>query len=226
VRIHWKLFHEFVAPASEADALWQATVGAEIGKVPTRVLGPADELLNVCLSGARASSGPSVRWVADAVAVLRTPGGEVDWQRLVHHAAQLRATLRLRDVLVYLVRTVAAPVPIDVVETCDRVRPTRRDLFAHRAGAWQGGIVGLTPEAIPRFLRATADAPLHRALVRLPGFLRDEWGLERTSHVPIAVIEKVVARASAAAQGAVRSRRNPPARQGRDLRGEPPKSVR
>jgi Uncharacterised nucleotidyltransferase len=195
------LFREFVVPGVKADDLWQAAVPTDLAGVPVRVLSPADELLNVCLSGARAATWPSVVWVADAVTLVRSSCA-LDWGHVLRQAHHLRATLRLRDALAYLECLTSVAIPTAVTEELRCVRVTRRETLAHRAAASRSVVLGEAPESITRFLRATASDTVPRALVALPEFLRHEWGLEPHSPVLRPILVKVIRRASLASHRA------------------------
>jgi hypothetical protein len=202
--LYWQLFHEFsdAASGTEPEDLWEPAVELTLASVPARALGPADELLNVCLSGARANVPPSILWVADAVSVLGATRPEVNWERLVRQARKLRATLRLRDALIFLRDEVDAAVPGDVIEELEATPAHGREVFAHRAGSARLGLLGSPPQSLIRFLRVTAGRPLPHALAGLPSFLRDEWGLERRSQVPLRAARKGAARVARAARAA------------------------
>jgi hypothetical protein len=169
---------EFSTPDREPEV---ETIEIELGGTKARALAPTDELLRVCLAGARTSVPPNILWLADALAVLRF---EIDWDRVVRHALRLRAMLRLRDALVYLRRELGAAVPDESIRELEAHPPRRREALAHaRAGG--------SPRVVaPRFLQVTADRPLPAALVALPTFLRDELGLERRAQVPIEIVRR------------------------------------
>jgi hypothetical protein len=202
--VYWRLFHEFSDPARglEVEELWESPIELELRGVTARALSPTDELLNVCVSGARMSNWPSVTWVADAIAVLRAPDSAIDWGRLVRQAKRLRATLRVHDATSFLRREFDAPIPADVIAELREAPTSRREVLAHRAAGRRLAIVGTTPDTLTRFLRLTADETLPRALAGLPTFLRDEWGLERRSHVPLAAAKKSLAKIAGAARSA------------------------
>ena len=191
--VHSRPFGEFAAPARgiEADDVWERAIAFDFAGVPAQTLGEADELLQVCLNGARVNERPSVIWIADAIAVLRR--GSVDWDRVVLQARRLRATLRAGDALAFVREELDAPVPEGVVEAL-RLTPARsREMLAHRAAAGRWSPVG-APETLTRFLRLTSDDSLPRALGDLPAFLREDWGLESAAQVPLEAARKTAAR--------------------------------
>jgi hypothetical protein len=200
--VYWRLFHEFSDPEQglEAEDLWEHAIEIELRGVPARALSPADELLNVCVSGARMSNWPSVMWLADAITVLRAPDSAIDWERLVRQTRRLRATMRVHDAASFLRKELDAPFPTDVLDDLRKTPMRRREVLAHRAAGTRLGVLGTPPDALTRFLRLTADATVPRALAGLPTFLRDEWGLERRSQVPLAAVRKGAAKIAGAAR--------------------------
>ena len=195
--VHTRLAREFSAAEGDAEVeeLRAQAFPISLGETtPARALGPTDELVRTCLAGARTADLPYVLWVADALAVLRKEAAAIDWDRLVRHARRLRATLRLRDALVYLRREHAAPVPDDAVRQLEATPARRRERLAHREAGRRRRLVGPSPRTATRFLHLTADRSLPAALAALPGFLRDELGLERSAQVPLEVVRRAAAR--------------------------------
>jgi hypothetical protein len=186
--LHHRFARDFSGPGREVEGLWERTVELTLGEARARMLAPTDELLRVCLAGARASEPPNVLWVADAIAVLQASGGSIDWERVVGHALRLRAMLRLRDALVYLRRELDAAVPDEAIRELEAHPPLRREALAHRKA-------GRSPRVVAtRFLHLTADRSLPAAVVALPAFLRDELGLKRRAQVPLEVVRRAASR--------------------------------
>jgi hypothetical protein len=200
--VHSRLLDEF--PGEEKDGsqpaeLWESGVEFDLRGVAARALGPTDELLSVCLRGARMGAWVDLMWLADACTVLGAAGSGLDWTGLVRRATRLRATLQLRDALLFLRSELDAPVPGGVVEELEQVLVSRRELLAHRAAGMRWPLLGAPPHSLTRFLRLTANRNPLAALTRLPSFLRDEWSLERRSQVPLAAARKGLARIGAGA---------------------------
>src|SRR6185295_4211078 len=107
-------------------------IAIRVGGVHTRALAPADQLLHVCVHGEKWALVPGVRWVADAVVVLR--GGEVDWRRFAEQATRHRFVLRLKRQLAYLRAAVAAPVPDDVMAALSAAAPSRLERVEQALG--------------------------------------------------------------------------------------------
>jgi Uncharacterised nucleotidyltransferase len=193
--VHRRLAREFSVPERgvEPEDLREETIEISLGEARARALGPTDELVRLCLEGARAGVLPNVLWAADALAVVRAEPAAIDWERLVGHARRLRAVLRLRDALVYLRRELDAPVPDDAIRELEATPARSRERLAHGEAGRRRRLVGPSPRTATRFLQVTSDTFLPAALVTLPTFLRDELSLERRAQVPLEVVRRTAA---------------------------------
>jgi hypothetical protein len=142
-----------LAQAASDDAFWSAAVEIELLNVPTRTLCPADQLLHVAVHGARWNPVPPVRWLADAVAVERSAGAELDWDRLVGEASRRSVTTTLAAALECLAGAVAFPLP-DCVPDRLRSAPTGRlERWAQRAALQPMGGGNWLPVILDDYVR-------------------------------------------------------------------------
>ncbi len=125
VDLHW---YSMWAPAREED-LWEAAEPFEIGRVPTLVPSAADHLLLVCVHGIW-SHGRPLRWIADAMALIRSD--PIDWDRLVVAAGARSLTAPLRIALRYLRDVFDAPVPRRVLSATESDRAGILERAGHR----------------------------------------------------------------------------------------------
>jgi putative nucleotidyltransferase-like protein len=96
----------------EADAgFWQRSVRATIGGRSVRVLGPADQLLHVCVHGLRWNPVHSSHWVADAARIIAHAGATLAWPVLVAEARRRDLAFQVREALRLVRRVTDAPVP-------------------------------------------------------------------------------------------------------------------
>ena len=106
--LHWH-----VLPASTfrgADsAFWTDSVPLPLGSVVTRALNPTDQLLHVCVHGFTVTEVVPIRWIADALTILRT--SQVDWRRLVELAQHLSVSIPLAATLSFLRDTFPTSIP-------------------------------------------------------------------------------------------------------------------
>src|SRR5207253_7256737 len=76
-----RVAREFSVPECgiELEDLWDETFEISLGGARTRALAPSDELVRLCLAGARATVPPNIVWLADTLAVLQASGAAIDW---------------------------------------------------------------------------------------------------------------------------------------------------
>jgi Uncharacterised nucleotidyltransferase len=169
------------------EEFWQGSIEAKVGGAQVRVLGPADQLLHVCVHGAAWNPVHPLRWAADAFKVIETAGPELDWERPVAMARHGRLTAPLTDSLDFLVEGLGVQIPETSRLALARTPVARGERRAHEALA--------QPPSSRRSLamlswfreRHRAQAALNGEKAGLVGFVRylqGFWGLERPSQVP------------------------------------------
>lgn len=198
--LHWRLAPELepLDDAAAPDAVWDAAEPVDVQGVPTRALTAADELLTTCVIGARARRRPDFQWIVDAVTILRTPGSDVDWQRLVGEATRRRCSLRLRDALLFLAELLHAPVPAATLDELEAAPATSRERFAQQLAGRGARLAGNLPATLAAHVVAGRDESVLQLMLGVPRFLSTEWGLERPAQLPGAVGRRVAATISAA----------------------------
>lgn len=149
--------------------------------VPVSVPRAGDLLIHLIMHGTRAFDVQSVRWIGDALALIR--GGSVDWTVVQEEATARQLTYPVGDALRYLQGEFAAVVPEEVIRRLqsEPVSKSRRRL--HRidpdepAGddlvAWMSAIAGVAlRRRDPMFLlRSVRFAKQRRSLPHLAGRL-------------------------------------------------------
>jgi hypothetical protein len=108
--LHWYVLPENRGPDADTD-FWNDAVPVRIGNFTTKALSPTDTLLHVCVHGAKWCPVPPMRWVADAMMIMRAASDQIDWNRLVRLARKRRLSLPLGRALTYLAENMRAPIP-------------------------------------------------------------------------------------------------------------------
>lgn len=114
IDLHWHVLHRVFETGSD-DEFWAGRVPVRIGDVVTTALNPTDQLLHACQHGAEYNDVPPLRWIADAVFILRT-SPELDWNRFLAQAQRHHLVLPLRETLRYLRETLAPAIPLTVLQ--------------------------------------------------------------------------------------------------------------
>jgi hypothetical protein len=174
--LHWHVIAQCRA-ANADDDFWQSSVKTKIHDVPTRVLGAADQLLHVCVHGARWNDTPSFRWVADSMTILNNAATRIDWSRLIVQAEKRRLILPLLDTLSYLKDVFRAPVGPEILRSL-------RDKPVLKVERIEYKITSIPPTRWTAILdlwcqhsRLTENTNTLRRIMKFPIFLRRIWGI-------------------------------------------------
>jgi hypothetical protein len=194
VDLHW---HSLWSPSREDD-FWDAAVPIVIAGAPTLGQCPADHLLQVCVHGVWSGGRQPVRWLADAMIVLRSSETELDWDRLVARARARGLTLPMAAALRCLRELVAAAIPEEVV----------RSLAASPRGLGERPVHWAWTGKPTRARRAVVLADNYRRRRALPpslarpsslrayieAYARTAWGVERMREVPLTAVRRFLRR--------------------------------
>ncbi len=174
--VHWRVFEEAGDDAADED-LRDHTEFIDFQGARFRVLSPTDQLLHVCGHAARWNEVPAIRWVPDAVTVIRA--GPIDWRRLVAHTARRRFILRMRGMLAYLRASLGVAIPASVEAELAAAPVSMLERLEHRVRTREHRLLGELPTYVFNCLRGE-----RQPVLALPGYLRDAWGLESLRTVP------------------------------------------
>ena len=122
IDLHWHVLFEAADEPADRE-FWVATEAAEFMGTPVRQPDPTSLLLQVIVHGVRSNEETPIRWIPDALTILRTRSGAIDWHRLLDFAGTYRLTYRLALGLRYLAETFQAPIPAFVLPALGR-RPS------------------------------------------------------------------------------------------------------
>ena len=129
--LHFSLFHEILNNA-HMEIIWRRAV--PITLVQTQSLAPCveDQLLHTMAHGLRSNALPPIRWIADAVSLIRSDAS-LDWTLLLREAHELQLSLVLQRALKHLSDHYAC-VPPDVLTRISKHKPTRLERFEFYVG--------------------------------------------------------------------------------------------
>jgi len=174
--LHWHVFSQ-CREAHADDDFWEKAVLTKFHDVPTRVLSPTDQLLHICVHGAKWNETPPFRWVADAIMILNNAYNEIDWDRLVVQAEKRHLILPLLDTLHYLRDIFKAPIPPKIIKDLQSIRVSRMERMEYKLAVspptkWTA-ILDLWCQH-SRLMGKTNG--LHK-LMKFPAFLQRIWGI-------------------------------------------------
>jgi hypothetical protein len=173
VDLHWALFQGQCEPGTD-DAMWCAAEPLALGAVKTLTLAPADELLLTLAHAARACPVPTIRWVADALMLIRQTGPALDWERLVESAGRRDLGLIASHLLNWLEREFQPGVAPGTLAALGKLPAGPRRRWAYRIRVSPPTV--LTGMAELCYLRRRHTALRHQARAAsdspdVPGFI-------------------------------------------------------
>jgi hypothetical protein len=163
--LHWHVVPTHDDPAALAD-VWTAAVR---NGATSLALGAEDLLVVVCAHAAQWSPIASVRWVADALAILRDEGDAFDWARVGALAARWHVALHVTDTLGYLRERWRVDVPAALFAGLASVDVSTVDRRAYAALGHMPGTVDYLARPWHRYRLRTRETS---AVAALPGFVR------------------------------------------------------
>jgi Uncharacterised nucleotidyltransferase len=119
VDLHWHTLHESRQPNADDD-FWQGAISLDFQGVTVKALNSTDQLLHVCIHGLQRELQENLRWIVDAMGILRHEAEPIDWPRLLAQVTRRRLVLQARYCFEYLTATFAAPIPAQALEQLRR----------------------------------------------------------------------------------------------------------
>jgi len=186
--LHWNLLAYRLGPGVDED-FWAGSGEAVLGDQKVRILNPADQLLHICVHG---TDSPPIRWIPDALAVLRrTPG--LDWDRLLAQAHKKNLTLMIRRALEHVQRDFADHLPSEVLTDLRRSRVSPCESYEYWLLSKPGNPLFRWPHRmLYQFLCRFGGNPLPVRLRLLLDFLCFEWRVPRKWQLPVVFCRKAI----------------------------------
>ena len=194
VDLHWFLF-QGACDLRVDDTAWAAVRPLTLRGVSAVAPDPADHLLLLLAHGSRWNPIPPVRWVADAVTLLRTEAA-LRWERVVAGARSRGLTLLAREMLTYLEDRFAVGVPDKIFSQLHAAPITWLERRAYELRVSPPGIATGLEEL--RYLherhRAFRRSAAGNGVPGFPAFVRHVLGARSLAQVGLYTASEVVRR--------------------------------
>jgi hypothetical protein len=190
IDLHWQALPS--ADDGDESAVWKASEAYTLHAVATRTPCAADLLTIVCAHGTQWSPASGVRWVADALHILRGREAGFDWQRMLESGRRWHATLSLVDTLTYLAACWDVDVPASLLGELNRVPVTGVDRRAYRALSVKPGFGAYLLRPWRRYRLRSRRLTPWRALPGFLTYLRVTLGRSKVREVPMEVARRVL----------------------------------
>ena len=181
--LHWHLFPE-CCQADADNEFWEQSVPFKIHGVAPRSLAPTDQLLHVCVHGAEWNPIPPLRWVADAMMIMKT--AKIDWDRLISQARKRQMMLPVKGALDYLHRALGAQVPAQILQRIHNIPASKMELaeYKYKIQNYESRPLGFLPLLWFRYLRLEGKDSSHMKLIGFMKYLQRFWGVDHIRQLP------------------------------------------
>ena len=150
-----------------------------------RILNPTDQLFHVCLHGAAWDIIPGIRWIADAITILKRSEHDIDWDRFIENTERLRVSLPIKDALKYLMANFDTPIPSTVLSRIETFSVFRQEVIYYNLRINKPPkLLGYLPFLWIHFQRLNNNLSFFRKYISFPLFLKNIWGLEHLLEIP------------------------------------------
>jgi Uncharacterised nucleotidyltransferase len=165
----WNLTPFCLGPDADED-FWEASRETTFDGQVVRVLDPADQLLHICLHGAAWERLTPIRWIPDALVVLRK-APQLDWDRLLLQARKRKLTFMVRGALDYLDENIGHFVPAHVLSELRQSDVTVFERLEYRQLLKPAWALGQVRRKLWTFLRVSQGKTLHQLALSFPNYL-------------------------------------------------------
>jgi hypothetical protein len=195
VDLHWFLLQGNCEPCID-DSMWAHARPLTVAGITALSPSPADHLLLLLAHGARWNPIPPVRWVADAVTLIRT-GPELAWEKVVESARRRDLVLVARNLLGYLEKRFAVGVPAIITRELNDLAVTKGQQRSYEVRVSPPGIAAGIEEI--RFLRTrylTSRRTSNNTNARrsFPAYVRHVLGAASLPHVGGYAVSEILRR--------------------------------
>jgi len=129
--LHWHVLRDCVDYDSD-DGFWHRAVPVKLLDQRSRALGYTDALLHTIVHGMRWNEEPTMRWIPDAITILRVADGAIDWRTLRDEARERGMLLRVSRGMSYLRHRLGAPIPDEAMAMIRTTRPSVLERMEYR----------------------------------------------------------------------------------------------
>ena len=176
IDLHWRPVPEF-GSARAIRRIWASAVQTRIEEIELLRCSTTHLLLLTLLHGIRPNPVAPIRWVSDALTILRSDAENVDWEELIAFAAEERVLMRIASAIEYLVREFGLSVQPSVLQrlrfhrsgVLERVESKLYDAPGG-AGFWAGTLIRVFSDdrvhQLPSALAGAARILSHKKLRR------------------------------------------------------------
>ncbi|MET4579151.1 nucleotidyltransferase domain-containing protein [Ottowia thiooxydans] len=194
IDLHWTPLHRATWPGAE-ESFWQHARAVTFKGEACRTFDATHQLLHVCLHGALWNALPPMRWITDAMWILRKD--DIDWARLMAHARALNGLQLLKNSLEYIHSRFDAPIPRPILKQLDELNPSRFERLEFSLLTSSSSDMRIDQLLMLGWFnhsRALHGMPLWQRVASFPNYLKTACKLSYWREAPGYVIRRILAR--------------------------------
>ena len=175
--LHWSFIEENI------HLLDEAVLNEAVPFFPPLYVPSATDLfIQICVHGMKPSKVPLIRWIPDAVILLRQ--GDIHWERFIELAEKSHLSKLLSLALSYLAKEFEVPIPVTALEKLSRISPLRLESLEY----WCHGKNYSPFAAWCRYFLNHQYFTLWDQLIHIPHYVQVTARLKSPWHVPLFVL--------------------------------------
>jgi len=125
IDLHWHLLHERCTKKND-ELFWPEVNKFQYQGIQSNSLCPTDQLFHIMIHGLQWSETRPIRWITDAVMILRDPDTAIDWHRFIWLSEKSGLNYQIKHALSYLNQLLPQSIPTSTIETIEAI-PVRDD---------------------------------------------------------------------------------------------------
>jgi hypothetical protein len=196
IDLHWHAISTCLERDADDD-FWSGSISTRVGEIHTQALNSTDEFMLACVQGGLSWDAiPSIRWVADAMAIL-TAAPEIDWDRFLLQVQKHGLVLPMIETLGYLREELNVPIPDDVLRTLRNSPATLGERYEHKARTSPNELRGPLMTFwlhFSNYSRLKRDVDLMERLRGFPRYLQVVWNADHSWQVMFHLVFKLMRR--------------------------------
>jgi hypothetical protein len=172
--LHWWIMHE--TGMAEVDASFKsAAMQIDFNGIRTCALSHTDQLFHILAHGSRWNEIAPMRWIPDALMILREAGMHIDWGRLLDESRRRYMVLPIQKTLLYIYEVFDAPVPADTMRLLTKMKPLMSERLEFRMQGRPRGIIRDILYLWFTYVRTSRTSGMMKLVFGFPSFLRKFW---------------------------------------------------
>jgi len=192
VDLHWNIY--FSRLGVNPDLFWDRAIPVKFAQLNTSVMDPGDSLMFACYHGACWNFKTlHLDWVSDALLLLNLYRNQINWERMVDQAGQLRVGYTIWNTYTYLNQTFNTRIPNNVIAEMKEIGRNNQEIkeFKIKERTPKLFLTAIQLHAL-NYLYFANQLNIFEKIWKFPRFIQSIMQVNRIVDIPIALVKKVL----------------------------------